>query len=120
LKADLRNISRESDNYHFVSSAFSKVHSQTNWRTCMTNDSTITKLWLAVALAILFTSSAIAAQKKQNTLYKRPATYYRAAPVPALYREPFGYSISQGGIYHNDVLPDGTLTGPIAPHANGG
>ena len=86
----------------------------------MTNNSTITKLWLGGAVTIILISSAIAAQKKSNTLSKRPMTYYRAAPVPAYYREPSGFSISQGGIYHNDVLPDGTITGPIAPHANGG
>ena len=26
----------------------------------------------------------------------------------------------QSGPYHQDVLPDGTLTGPIGPDANGG
>jgi len=28
--------------------------------------------------------------------------------------------VYQSGPYHQEVLPDGTVTGPIAPQANGG
>jgi hypothetical protein len=28
--------------------------------------------------------------------------------------------VYQGGIYHQDVLPNGTVTGPIGPEVNGG
>jgi hypothetical protein len=32
-------------------------------------------------------------------------------------KHPIGYG---GGIYHNEVLPNGTVTGPIGPQVNGG
>jgi hypothetical protein len=28
--------------------------------------------------------------------------------------------IYQGGIYHQEVLPNGTVTGPLGPEVNGG
>jgi hypothetical protein len=37
--------------------------------------------------------------------------------MPAASAAPRGY---QGGIYHQEVLPNGTVTGPIGPDANGG
>jgi hypothetical protein len=30
------------------------------------------------------------------------------------------YHQANAGIYHQDVLPDGTVTGPLGPEANGG
>jgi hypothetical protein len=86
----------------------------------MNKNSTITKLVLGIAISILVVGQAFAAKRKSNSSFNRSMINYRAAPVQTYYRVPFGYSISQGGIYHNDVLPDGTVTGPIAPHANGG
>jgi hypothetical protein len=32
----------------------------------------------------------------------------------------YGNPYVQQGPYHEDILPNGTLTGPIAPDANGG
>ena len=32
----------------------------------------------------------------------------------------YDYPYIQSGPYHEDILPNGTLTGPIAPEANGG
>jgi hypothetical protein len=86
----------------------------------MTKNSTITKLGLSVSISILLSVSAIAAPKRSNSLNKRPVTYQRIVPVPLDYREPFVNSVGGGGIYHNHVLPDGTVTGPIGPDVNGG
>jgi hypothetical protein len=86
----------------------------------MSRNLTIAKIGLGIIAAALVSSAASAVRRKPYSLHKRPLTYYRTAPVPGYYWLPFGYSISQGGPYHKDVLPDGTVTGPIAPHANGG
>jgi hypothetical protein len=86
----------------------------------MNENLTISKMVLGISIAALVISPAFAATKKSNSSHRRSVIYYRPAPLQTYYRAPFVYSISQGGIYHNDVLPDGTVTGPIAPHANGG
>jgi hypothetical protein len=107
------------DKYHFAIENFLEVLSRTNGRSMMTKHSTITKLGLGIAVAVLFSCSAIAAPKKSNSLHRRSLIYYRTAPVQTYNRDPFVYS-ADGSLYHNDVLPDGTVTGPIGPEANGG
>ena len=59
----------------------------------MNKNLTVAKLVLGAMFAMLVSVSAFAVQ------------------------QPFGYS---GGIYHNEVLPNGTVTGPIGPQVNGG
>jgi hypothetical protein len=113
------------DKYHFAIENFLEVLFRTNGRSMMTKHSTITKLGLGIAVAVLFSCSAIAAPKKSNSLHKRSLTYYRTAPVQTYNRNPsnrnpFVYSVGGRSLYHNDVLPDGTVTGPIGPEANGG
>jgi hypothetical protein len=63
-------------------------------------------------------SSGIRGCSQQGSLSK--AISAKAAPLSAIRPLTYGYSISQGGPYHKDVLPDGTIIGPIAPDANGG
>jgi hypothetical protein len=109
-----------SDKRHFDIENFVEVVSQENRRHVMIKNSTITKLGLSIAITILFGFSAIAAPKRSNSLSKRPMAYQRIAPVPSDYREPFVNSIGGSGLYHNHVLPDGTVTGPIGPEVNGG
>jgi hypothetical protein len=53
------------------------------------------KILTQSALALLLTAGAISAAS--------------AAPI-----------VSQSGPYHQEVLPDGTVTGPIGPETNGG
>jgi hypothetical protein len=86
----------------------------------MSKKPAIAKIVLGIIAAVLVSSEAPAVRRKAHSLHKRPLTYYRAIPVQRYRWVPFGYSISQGGPYHKDVLPDGTITGPIAPEANGG
>jgi hypothetical protein len=59
----------------------------------MNKNLTVVKLILGVLFAMLVSGSVFAVQ------------------------QPFGYN---GGIYHNEVLPNGTVTGPIGPQVNGG
>jgi hypothetical protein len=76
---------------------------------------------LSRSVAILVISQVFAAQKKSNASRNQPMMYYRNAPAQTYYRVPFSYSVSQGGIYHNDVLLNGTVTGPLGPdNPNGG
>jgi hypothetical protein len=67
----------------------------------MNNNLAITKLVLGITVAALISSSAFAAPRKPRSI-QNPVT------------------VIQGGLYHNDVLPNGTVTGPLGPHANGG
>jgi hypothetical protein len=67
----------------------------------MNNNLAITKIVLGITVAALISSSAFAAQKRSRAI-QNPVT------------------VIQGGLYHNDVLPNGTVTGPLGPHANGG
>ena len=78
----------------------------------MNKNLTITKLVLGITVAALVSSPAFAAQKKSPSIHK---TFNRAAPGQMV---PF--SVSPAGLYHNDVLPGGTITGPLGPNANGG
>jgi hypothetical protein len=70
----------------------------------MRTNLTMTILVLGIMVDALVNSPAFAASKKSNPLYSR------GAPVQTF----------QGGLYHNDVLPGGTITGPIGPEVNGG
>jgi hypothetical protein len=76
----------------------------------MNRNLTIAKLVLVITVAVLAISPASSAKKR----------FHRATLVQTNYLAPIGYTVSQGGIYHNDVLPNGTVTGPIGPEANGG
>jgi hypothetical protein len=120
LKANFSNITREHDKCHFAFLNYLKVKFQQTWRTGMNKNLTITKLALGIAVAALVISPALAAKKKSKSIYKRSTIYYRAAPVQTYNREPFDYSANGRGLYHNDLLPDGTVTGPIGPDVNGG
>jgi hypothetical protein len=83
----------------------------------MNKNLTLTKLVLGITVATLILGPALAAPRKSHSLQNR---HYRAAPVQTYFGEPLGYGAGQSGPYHKDVLPDGTITGPISPDVNGG
>ncbi len=62
----------------------------------------LSKLWLRLAATALVGTIALA-----------PVGFSAAADAASR-------SYLQQGPYHEDVLPNGTVTGPIAPDANGG
>jgi hypothetical protein len=77
-------------------------------------------LVIAVTLVVGFTSLAAAyLPQSANAARRRTVVYYRAVPY---WRNhvPYEVGYTDYGIYRQFVLPDGTLTGPIAPEANGG
>jgi hypothetical protein len=80
----------------------------------------MTKLGLGLVVTVLVFDPTNAARKNFHAFALRPMIYYRSAPAQIYYRVPFGYTASQNGLYSNDALPDGTITGPLAPEANGG
>jgi hypothetical protein len=72
----------------------------------MNKNLTVTKLVLGIMVATLVGSPALAAPRKSNRTVTGPV--------------PIGYSVNQGGMFHNNVLPGGTVTGPLGPEVNGG
>jgi hypothetical protein len=86
----------------------------------MTRNSAMIKLGLGIAVTVFALDPASAARKSFHALALRPIIYYRSAPAQIYNRVPFGYTASQNGLYDNHALPDGTITGPLAPESNGG
>jgi hypothetical protein len=82
----------------------------------------ITRKGLILSATLLACFSTIAALSA-NAAPKRPLrserVYYRAAPQWQNHK-PFEVGDRDYGIYQQFILPDGTVSGPIGPEANGG
>jgi hypothetical protein len=78
----------------------------------MKQRSKVTKLGLAALLG----STALIAIGISETANAAPRHSYRQYSTD----RPVPYWTGERGPYHRDILPDGTVTGPIAPDANGG
>jgi hypothetical protein len=77
---------------------------------------------LILTLALLASFAIIAAaylHRSANAAPRRALLEYRTAPY---WRNhvPYEVGYSDYGLYRHFVLPDGTVTGPVGPDANGG
>jgi hypothetical protein len=84
----------------------------------MQKHSISTKLGLRFTIAVLASSTILAAFCLSEAANAAPRRYY-AAPEWN-HREPFEFGDGDYGPYRERMLPNGTLTGPIADSANGG
>jgi len=73
----------------------------------------------AVLLACGASLAIACLSEAANSAPRRSRVYYRIVPD---WRNhvPYEVGVSDSGPYHQDILPDGTVTGPIGPDANGG
>jgi hypothetical protein len=81
-----------------------------------------TKHGLVIAAALLAGGASLAVlylSQTADAAPRQPLVYYQAVSE---WRNhvPYETSNTSYGLYQQFVLPDGTVTGPIGPHANGG
>jgi len=78
------------------------------------------QLMLTASLLACFTSLATAyLSQSANAAPRRSLVYYRI--LPGLRNHvPYEVGNTDYGLYRQFILPDGTVTGPIGPDANGG
>jgi len=81
-----------------------------------------TKRGLRLAAALLACCTYLATaylSQTANAAPRRSVVYYRIVPDWRNHA-PHEVSNTDYGLYQQYLMPDGTLTGPISPHANGG
>jgi hypothetical protein len=81
----------------------------------MKQNRTITQISLRFALTTLVAFTSICLSDTANAAPRQSQRYYGVTPG---WVDQLGGG--WGGPYHQDLLPNGTLTGPLAPSANGG
>jgi hypothetical protein len=85
-------------------------------------NSKTTKQGLALTAALLAGCASLATPyltQTANAAPRRAVVYYRIVPDWRNHA-PHELTNSDYGLYRQFVLPDGTVTGPIGPEANGG
>jgi hypothetical protein len=85
-------------------------------------DPKTTKKRLMLTAALLTCGTFLAAaylSQAANAAPRRSVVYYRIVP-DSRNHPPHEVSNTEYGLYRQFLLPDGTVTGPISPDANGG
>jgi hypothetical protein len=73
----------------------------------------------AVALLVGVTGASAAQHRRMAGPYLNQS-WSHAASKPSVFGSASRPQPVNSGPYHEDVLPDGTVTGPLQPEANGG